>query len=392
MHAHLPVTPRESTQHMCIDLHRRSLLAATAAAAVTRPCSSWAAGEDIVVAQIAPFTGLPAPDAPELNQGIKAAFGQINAAGGINGRQLTLFELDDGYKEDRFVQQFFKAMQRRPVALLAPVGSRAVKRMLDDKLLDQNDVVVLNAIPGAESLRSPGHPRLFHIRAGDRQQVERIIRHAVALGNMQMVVLYQDAPIGTSGLAVAQNIADSLGVKLSCFSFTADPATLTEAANRAAASQGQCALVLGGPRFAADGIVALRKAGLGTLVYALGYVPPTLIKSLTHGGARGVALTQIYPNPNGTTLAVQHAFQAAMKHAGSTAPYSAFHFEGYITARVLAEGLRRTRELSTTGLARALRTMNEHDLGGYRVNFAKGNVGSSFVDIAVINGDGRLVY
>ena len=67
-------------------------------------------------------------------------------------------------------------MQRKPVALLNPVGSAALKRMLDDKMLDQTDVIVLNAIPGAEALRNPGHPKLFHIRAGDRQQIEKIVR------------------------------------------------------------------------------------------------------------------------------------------------------------------------------------------------------------------------
>ena len=56
-------------------------------------------------------------------------------------------------------------MQRKPVALLLPLGSAALKRMLDDHLLDKNDVVILGAIPGAEAFRTPGHPRLFHIRS-----------------------------------------------------------------------------------------------------------------------------------------------------------------------------------------------------------------------------------
>jgi branched-chain amino acid transport system substrate-binding protein len=59
---------------------------------------------------------------------------------------------------------------------------------------------------------------------------------------------------------------------------------------------------------------------------------------------------------------------------------------------VLTEGLRRTRDVTPAGLARALRAMGDCDLGGYRVNFARDNVGSSFVDIAVISGDGRLMY
>jgi branched-chain amino acid transport system substrate-binding protein len=377
---------------MCTDLQRRQLLTATAAAAVALPGLGFGAGDDIVVGQIGPFTGTPVPGAPEINLGLKAAFAVLNAAGGINGRKLSLFELDDGFKEDGFVRQFAEAMKRRPVALLSPVGTGSVQRMLDEKLLDTADVVVLNAVPGAESLRSPGHAKLFHIRAGDRQQVERIVRHAVTLGITHMAVLCQDLSIGTSGLAAAEKVAAGLDMKLSTFMAPAEAGRVAEAAHRAAASQAQSALVLGSPRFAAEGIVALRQAGLAKSIYALSYVSPALIRQLAGGASRGAALAQVYPNPNGSTMVLQHDFQAAMKRAGTNGPYSAFHLEGYVTARVLAEGLKRAREPSPSGLARALRAMGPVNLGGFHVNFSKENVGSSFVDIAVINGEGRLMY
>jgi branched-chain amino acid transport system substrate-binding protein len=66
--------------------------------------------------------------------------------------------------------------------------------------------------------------------------------------------------------------------------------------------------------------------------------------------------------------------------------------EGYITARVFAEAARRSRSLNPSGIAQALRAMGEVDLGGFRVNFAKGNLGSNWVDIGVVSGDGKLLY
>jgi len=374
---------------MSIALTRRQVVAA---GVVALAAPARAAGDDLVVGQIGPFTGMPAHDAPELNQGIKAAFAQVNAAGGVNGRRLALFELDDGYKDDGFVRQFTEAMKRRPVALLAPVGTRAIQRLLDDRLLDGADTLVLNAVPGADALRSPGHPKLFHIRAGDRQQVARIVRHAVTLGIRHLAVVVQDVPIGQSGLAAATQVAGELGVKLSPVKVGAEPVQLAEGAGRAVAADAQSALVLGSPRFAAQAIAALRQAGFVKSVYALSYVSPALIRQFGETAARGVALAQVYPNPNGSTLALQYAFQSAMKRAGVAGPYTAFHLEGYVTARVLAEGLRRTRDTSPAGLARSLRAMGDVDLGGYHVNFSRDNVGSSYVDIAVINGDGRLMY
>ena len=143
------------------------------AVAAAQPALALAGEGDIVVGQIGPFTGIPVPDALQLNQGIKACFAQINERGGINGRRVSFFDVDDTYSGDGFAKAFGQAMQRKPVALLDPVGSAALKRMLDDKMLDQSDVIVLNAIPGAEALRNPGHPKLFHIRAGDRRRSRR---------------------------------------------------------------------------------------------------------------------------------------------------------------------------------------------------------------------------
>ena len=96
-------------------------------------------------------------------------------------------------------------MQRKPVALISPVGSAAIKRMLDHKLLDKHDVVVMNAVPGAEALRNPGHPRLFHVRAGDKQQLEKIVNHARALSILKLGVLYQNIPMGVSGMKVVED-------------------------------------------------------------------------------------------------------------------------------------------------------------------------------------------
>ena len=152
---------------------------------------SAAQAQDIVVGQIGPFTVLPAPDAHQINKGAKAYFAQVNARGGVNGRRIAFFEVDDKYSPDEFVRQLELAMQRKPVALLSPVGSATMQKVLQDKLLDKHDVLILNAVPGAEVLREPGHARLFHVRAGDRQQLEKIVQHARTLGVSRLHVLHQ---------------------------------------------------------------------------------------------------------------------------------------------------------------------------------------------------------
>lgn len=377
-------------------MNRRHLLTClTAALAWTAAQASESPQpNDIVVGQIGPFTVLPAPDPKELNEGIKAALAEINARGGIQGRRVFLFELDDTYSPEGFRKQFAAALERKPVALLSPLGSAALKAALDDRLFDGTDIVIINAVPGSDILRAPGHPKLFHIRASDKQQIQKIVDHARSLNIRSMAVLHQDLPIGTSGLASAQSAAAELGgLQVTGFKSPADASALGQAARAMAAANVQSGLVVGNPKFVGDGIAALRKAGFSQQLFTLSYMPgPALLKA-AGSGARGVGIAQTYPNPNGINLPLQREFRAAMKKAYPDLPsYTTFHMEGYITARVFAEAARRTKKITPEGITQSLHDMGEVDLGGFRVNFNKSNVGSSFVDIGVVMPDGKLMY
>ena len=337
------------------------------------------------------------PDAPEINQGIKAYLAQANKDGGVRGRKLAFFELDDRYSAEGFAEQFNKAMERKPVALLSPIGSAALTHLLKDKLLDKGDVVIVNAIPGAESIRTPGHARLFHLRAGDKQQIEKIVNHARTLGMTRMAVLYQDLAIGTSGWAVAEEAGKAAGeLELTGVKSGTPPEALAAAAAAVAKLEPQGVLVVGAPRFMAEGVAALRKAGVSQSLFVLSYVPAGLLVKLAGPqGARGVGIAQTYPNPNGITLPLQRDFQAAMKASfPQVAQYTSFHLEGYLSARTVVEAMRRSREKDITPAAvqRALHAGGEYDFGGYRVDFSKGNLGSQWVDIGVVSHDGKLRY
>lgn len=355
-----------------------------------------AQAQDIVLGQIGPFTGLPVPDAIQINQGAKAYIAQVNKAGGINGRKVTLFDLDDTYKADGFVAAFEQAMQRRPVALISPVGSAAIKRMLDDKLLDKHDVVVMNGVPGAEALRSPGHPRFFHVRAGDKQQLEEIVKHSSTLGMNQLVVLHQDIPMGVSGMkVVTDQVAAFKGLAVQGVAASVDPAVLSKAAADVARLNPHGVIVIGAPPFAAAGVAQLRKMGVTQSIFVLADTAPgLLLKVAGVDAARGVGIAQIYPNPGGRTKALVREFQAAMKSAyPEMTSYASFQMEGYVSARVVVEAMRRIRgEITPASLARALQTMGEVDFDGLRLDFAKSQAGGRYVDIAVMDAEGRLRF
>ncbi len=351
-----------------------------------------ALAQDIVLGQIGPFTGVPVPDARQISQGARAAVAHVNRAGGVAGRRIAWFELDDTLSPAVFAEQLDAAMQRKPVALISPWGSGAVQKMLGDRLLDRHEVVVVNAVPGADAFRNPGHPRLFHVRASDQQKLSKIVLHARALSMRRLVVLYQNNPVGAAGLEDVLREASRVG-GIEIKGVAAAPDKVASAAQEVLALGAEGVLVLGAPPFAASSVAQLRKAGVGqTIFLAADMSPEFLVQTTGQEAARGVGIVQIYPDPNSRTG--MREFQAAMKAAFPELDvYTPAQFEGYVSTRVAVEGLRRIRgDITPVALAKALQTMGEIAVDGYRLNFGKGNAGSQFVNIAVIDAKGRLRY
>jgi branched-chain amino acid transport system substrate-binding protein len=355
-----------------------------------------AAAGEIVVGQIGPFTGLPSPDATEVNEGAQAYFDQVNRDGGIAGNKIGFFKLDDKFKPDVFKEQFAVALQRKPVALISPIGSAIVGMMLKEKLLDNANLVVINAVAGAAIFRSPGDPKLFHIRASDPDQYKRILEHGRTLGTTQIQMLYQDLPIGKSGFEVVGKIAPDYGyTKFGGAESKHDDAALGVAAKMVSAALPQSIIVVGSPKFMIDAIKQLRLAGYNRTVMALSYLSaPLLVNAVGVDMARGVGIVQTYPNPQGRNLPLHQDFQKTMAtFAPKVKSLRAFHLEGYIAARVLVDALKRAKgNYSAEGLTAALRGAGETNYGGFRVDFSKGNSGGNWTDMSVVDVSGILRY
>ena len=68
--------------------------------------------------------------------------------------------------------------------------------------------------------------------------------------------------------------------------------------------------------------------------------------------------------------------------------------EGYLVARVFAEGLRRAGKTPTReNLITALESINDFDLGGFTVNFSPTSHNASrFVDLTIIGRGGKFLH
>lgn len=375
-------------------MNRRDLLVAVSGMACAG--SSYAAAE-LVVAQVSPLSGPLGPNGMANYLGAKAYFDFVNSQGGVDGAKIRFVREDDQYKVDETLRLIELVAKRdKPVAFVNILGSSNVSAVLKEKLLDRLEVPVIGVTPGAESLRHPGSPWLFHVHAGDRAQIARILGHLSTLGISRIAIVYQDIPFGKGGLAMAEELAGPLKVEIvGRVPAPAGTDDLKTAAAELRKTGAQTYLMILAPNSGASLVRDVRLGGDSTPIYGMSYVPTdAIIAKAPPDSAVGVALAQVTPNASTRTTGITREFRQVMNKFGpEVSEPSQLHLVGYLVARITVEGLRLAGANPTpAGLAKGLRRVRL-DLGGYNVDFTGGdNVGSGYVNIGVVNSRGRLMY
>ena len=108
--------------------------------------------------------------------------------------------------------------------------------------------------------------------------------------------------------------------------------------------------------------------------------------------ATGLGLSQVFPSPGDWRLKLVSDFQKDAKAALTDDVPQYALLEGYLSAKVVTEALRRAGPNPTPGrVYAALNNMHKVDLGGFVVDFAEGNrLGSKFVELTMISPSGVL--
>ena len=114
------------------------------------------------------------------------------------------------------------------------------------------------------------------------------------------------------------------------------------------------------------------------------------IKSLG-ANARGVIVTQVFPNERAVTYPMVKEAQELAKTKGLT-EISPAMLEGFAAAKVLVEGLRRAGPKPDRARIHAgLESIKKLDLGGLEVSYGPDDhTGLDFADLSIIGTDGKF--
>jgi len=133
----------------------------------------------------------------------------------------------------------------------------------------------------------------------------------------------------------------------------------------------------------------MRKSGANSQFLSVSFVRSAIVKELGPEAA-GVIMAQVVPLPTKKRFPIVGEYQNALAAVGAKPDYSFSGLEGFISAKVVVEGLKRSgKDLTRGGFIKAVEGNRDLDLGDYFVSYSPTNHnGSKYVDITVINKDG----
>jgi branched-chain amino acid transport system substrate-binding protein len=346
--------------------------------------------KEILIGQSAPFSGPAAELGKRLNAGIKAYVEAVNAQGGINGRKLKVITADDGYEANRAAANTKNLIEKEGVfALIGYVGTPTTLASLP--ILTDAKVPLLGPFTGAQSLREPFNRYLFHVRASYFDETEKIVEHLTTVGIKRIGVFYQNDAYGKAGLEGVERAIKKRGLSIAALGIVERNSTDLSKALSMLDAKPEAIIQISAYSSCAAFIKEAKSKGYAGLFANVSFVGSNALSDALGQQGAGVMISQVMPFPFSPTTQIVREYQKRMAEIGDS-NYDFSSLEGFITAKVMVEGLRRAgRALTRESYINALESINRLDLGGFDVSFTSANhAASKFVDLTIIAGNGKF--
>ncbi|MFT5154283.1 MAG: branched-chain amino acid transport system substrate-binding protein [Planctomycetota bacterium] len=336
---------------------------------------------EIVIGSSSALSGHASFLGTQYTRGSMAWIREVNAAGGVHGRKIRLISYDDQYDPPKTLANTERLIHEDDAFMLfGYVGTPTSVKII--ATIQETKIPALGFFTGAEALRTPFQPNIFHIRASYFAEAEGAVSYFVdTLGFKKIAVMYQDDAFG---LAVLQGVQLAMGRRdlEVCAADTHERgAQDVEGAVETIGGSGAEAVVMVGTYGALARFIKLcEDSGFRPYFHTVSFVGSEAfseelreVQGVDPTCFERIVVTQVVPSPASTDLPTVETYRGLfMKHFPEDRPnYVAL--EGFINARVLVEALRLGGpDLTRAGLVAALEEMQDFDVGiGRTISYGK---------------------
>lgn len=328
--------------------------------------------------------------------GMKAAFAEVNQAGGIHGREIRIDPKDDGYVAARTLQNVTQMVDSQSVfALISPLGTANTAAILP--LIETRGIPTVGPVTGATSLRSPEARHVFFLRPTYREETQRLVKQIVDMGLKRIAVVYLDNPFGKEVLKDMSKALDDIKVERAGeYALAVDGKNGADLADKVAAERPGAVLLATTGTANTAFVQAFRTKAQGVPLAGLSVTVLASEMPKLAASSRGLALVQVFPDANSLKSVAVRKFQTTMKAVGADAAYihSGSALEGWLNAQIMIEGLKNAgKDLTRERLRAGLASIRSLSFGDFNVGF--GNkapyIGSDAIYLAVYAENGRRI-
>ena len=200
------------------SLTRRGVLLGTTGAlfapAIARAAQRGVSDSEIIVGSMADLSGVTAVQGVNNAGGMRMAFDEANAKGGIHGRKIRFVVEDNEYTVPKAVQAMNKLLNRDNIFFAVGNGGTPMNDAVIPSMIEKG---VPNVFPTtcARSMYEPFNKYKFGQFASYYDQMRAGVKHFATTKGIKVVgVMYQDTDYGRDVLAGAQAQVEAMGLKL----------------------------------------------------------------------------------------------------------------------------------------------------------------------------------
>ncbi len=328
--------------------------------------SSAFAADPIRIGVSGPLTGGSAPMGVSMRDGVKLAVAEINAKGGLLGRQIQLVERDDEAKNERGVQVAQELINKEKVVATVGYINTGVA-LASQRFYQEAKIPVMNNVATGSVITKqflpPEHKEnyVFRVSANDTIQSAMIVEEAVGKRKLTKVAILADSTnYGQLGREDLEKALSAKGMKaVTVEKFNIKDVDMTPQLLKAKQAGAQAVLTYGiGPELAQ---IANGMEKLNWKVPMIGSWTLSMANFLDNAGKNGNGATMpqtFIQDPNTPKRkAFIEAYQKAYKVERIPSPVSAA--QGYDSVYLLAAAIRQAGTTDGVKVREALENLNE---------------------------------
>ncbi len=295
-----------------------------------------------LLAQSLPLKGPSGHIGERFALGIDIVLRELNHRGGIAGRPVKVWRIDDGYEPENTLRNTrLFAAEPDVLALFGFFGTPTSKAALP--IAKTAGLTLVAPLTGASALREQGQTGVLHFRASYAEEARRIVQHLVNDGFVRIAVAYQNDAYGKDVLA--STVEALKKHNLSAVSTAALPRNsieTTQAADTIIKSKPDALIVISLSKTMASLVNTLHRNGSRPQLMT---ISPTgtkaLFRDLPQAAAFGVGVTQVVPFPWDARHPDVASYQRLLRHQqqDGEVDFDFYSLEGFMAAQWLVEAM-----------------------------------------------------